>query len=99
MVAGAVVLAGAVAVLGWTGGWPLAGAVVVVGASRFGVAPAAPPCAGAVFWNPGSVWPGAAGVVVAGVSVAGVARTCITFIAPGFTAGLLTSAAWLAFSG
>jgi len=37
--------------------------------------------------------------VVEGATEVDVARTCITFIAPGFTAGLLTSACWLGGSG
>ena len=97
--AGAGVLAGAVAVFGWICGWPLAGAVAV-GASRFGATPAAPAGAGGVLWLPGtgSAWP-TAGAAADGVTAVGVACTCMTFIAAGFVVGLLTSAAWLGLSG
>lgn len=52
-----------------------------------------------MFWVPGtgSAWP-AAGDAAVGVTAVGVVWTCITFIAPGFAVGLLTSAAWLGFS-
>ena len=71
------------------------GGAVAVGASRFGVGPAAPAGAAGVFWLPGtgSAWPTAG--AVGGATKVGVALTGFTIIAAGFAVGLLTSAAWL----